>query len=135
MSNTTALRFVVADYYVDIRKSLTELIECLGPYLVFWSDTADTALRSLSTVKPHVAVLDLSMFRYEDYAARLTTLRKSLPQSIFIVHTGWTSDADKAFAEQCCFDYYIVKGSDPEVLVQLINLAAMKFHAVLPSMD
>ena len=116
------LRILLADDNADLLSSLTLLLESEGHMVQSVSD-GHAVISAARKFKPHVCILDISMPVQSGYAAA-AELRTSYgsPCPYLIAMSGqWVLATDKAIATSVGFDHFLVKPTDPDYLLGLLQ--------------
>lgn len=89
-------------------------------YRTSLAQNGELALQCAKTDPPDLVVLDVSMPELNGYQTcrELKKLRPDLP---VIIYTGKTDPADRFWASECGADEFIVKPTDPALVMQRIT--------------
>ena len=114
-------RILIVDDNVDAAETLAEMLRLMGHEVVVVHDGA-TALATVASAKPEVALLDLSMPIMDGYelARRLRT-HPELPKVSLVAVTGYGNERERDRARSAGFDHHLVKPLDADLLAQLID--------------
>jgi CheY-like chemotaxis protein len=116
----TRLRVLVVDDNVDLAESVALLLRMDGHEVMTAAD-GPAALEIVSIFNPQVVVLDIGLPGMDGYeVARQLRAQSSEPLPLLIALTGYDQHVYRQRGEAVGFDYYLVKPSDPELLLALI---------------
>ncbi len=121
-----AARILVADDNTDAAESLAVVLESAG-HTVRVSYDGASAVHSMGSFSPEVAILDIGMPRMDGYeAARRIRGLPQGPECVLVALSGWGQSDDKRRAREAGFDAHLTKPVDPEALLQVI--ARLRSH-------
>lgn len=118
---TASLRVLVVDDCVDTTTSISWLLQMWG-HDVRVAHDGPTALEIARTYQPEAVVLDVELkHRWEghDLARQLRTL-PGLEYVYLICMSGYVTERDRKSSEKAGFNYFFVKGADPNELEQIL---------------
>jgi len=122
-------RILLADDYEDSARSIARLLELAG-YHVFVALDGITAFNEALLVRPHIALIDLSLARLDGYAlARCFRAEPRLRDTILVCLTGRVLFADEERALIRAFDRVLTKPVSADALVDVLNTLTMTHDA------
>jgi DNA-binding NarL/FixJ family response regulator len=118
------VRVAIADDNEGVRTLLEVLIELDGRMeLVGTAGDGREALKLVATGHPDVILLDLSMPLLDGLQV-LETLRKDHPETRVVVYSGFSGAEVQAAAFEAGAADYLVKGVEPEVIIERLLAAS-----------
>lgn len=117
------LRVLVVDDEPDMVKTLLELLGSEG-YEARGQSSGEAALKTLHDFMPDVVVSDIAMPGVNGWELAREIRQRMGKHPTLIAMTGrFTQDSAKVLARICGFDHYVLKSTDPKVLLDLIGKA------------
>ena len=117
------LRVLVVDDEPDMVKTLLELLGSEG-YEARGQSSGEAALKALHDFMPDVVVSDIAMPGVNGWELAREIRQRMGKHPTLIAMTGrFTQDSAKVLARICGFDHYVLKSTDPKVLLDLIGKA------------
>ena len=114
------LRVLVVDDDPDTVKTLVELVRNEG-YEARGHASGEAALRALQEFMPDVVISDIAMPDVNGWELAREVRKRMGKETTLIALTGrFTQDSAKVLAQICGFNHYLLKSSDPKVLLELI---------------
>ncbi len=114
-------RIVVVDDDRSMRLLMSRLLEKLDQSVTV-ADNGDTALKSISEIRPHVVFLDLQMHGISGHnVARRLRSRVELNSTVLIALSGSADAASRKRAAESGFDQYLVKPTSMAELTQTLR--------------
>ncbi len=114
-------RVLVVEDNVDIAETIVRYLQLAG-HMVSAVGDGPAALEASRQHAPDVVILDIGLPGIDGYevARRLRTMGEC-SDSLLIAMTGYGQAADRAKTQSAGFDAHLVKPTDPEALVRLID--------------
>lgn len=114
------LRVLVVDDEPDTVKTLLALVRDEG-YEARGHASGEAALESLREFTPDVVISDIAMPGVNGWELAREVRQRMGKQPILIALTGrFTQTSAKVLATICGFNHYVIKSTDPKVLLELI---------------
>ena len=114
------LRVLVVDDDPDTVKTLLELVRNEG-YEARGHASGEAALRALKEFMPDVVISDIAMPDVNGWELAREVRKRMGKEPTLIALTGrFTQESAKVLAQVCGFNHYLLKSSDPKVLLELI---------------
>jgi two-component system CheB/CheR fusion protein len=118
-----SLRVLVVDDEPDMVKTLLELLHNDG-YAAQGHASGEAALKALHNFMPDVVVSDIAMPGVNGWELAREIRQRMGKHPTLIAMTGrFTQESAKVLARICGFDHYVLKSTDPQVLLELIGKA------------
>lgn len=117
------IRILIADDDPTICATLKDIFTEKG----FLAETVRNGYELLSAVKrkiPHIIILDL-MMPEKDGITVISSVKSICKDIKIVIYTGFKKYADSTYAKSV--DKFLLKGENPEKIVQAINELAKKF--------
>lgn len=115
-----ALRVLVVDDEQDMVNSLLAVLRNEG-YEARGHQSGQSALQALREFTPDVVVSDIAMPGVNGWELAREVRRRMGRQPTLIALTGrFTQTSAKVLAQICGFNHYVIKSSDPKLLLELI---------------
>jgi CheY-like chemotaxis protein len=115
------LRVLIADDCKDTVETMSMLMEMWG-YDAAKAYDGPTALKTASTYRPHVLLLDIAMPRMN--GCHLASLLRQVPylqDALLVAITGCTSAEQRELCKQTGFDYFFLKPVSPAIVERLLS--------------
>lgn len=115
-----ALRVLVVDDEQDMVNSLLAVLRNEG-YEARGHQSGQSALQALREFTPDVVVSDIAMPGVNGWELAREVRKRMGRQPTLIALTGrFTQTSAKVLAQICGFNHYVIKSSDPKLLLELI---------------
>jgi two-component system CheB/CheR fusion protein len=120
---SASLRVLVVDDEPDMVKTLLQLLRDDG-YEAQGHASGEAALKALHNFMPDVVISDIAMPGVNGWALAREIRQRMGKHPTLIAMTGrFTQDSAKVLARICGFNHYVLKSTDPKVLLELIGNA------------
>ena len=113
-------RIVVADDNVDSAEFLAALLRSEGHDVYTVNDGA-TAVETVLSRRPDLAILDIGMPRLNGYDAARKIRSGEAGRVLLIAVTGWGQEEDKRRSSEAGFDHHLTKPVDLSALTQILG--------------
>jgi len=115
-----ALRILVVEDNDDGRETLAMMLRLSG-HQVHEADSGPGGVASMSSVHPHVAIVDIGLPGFDGYeVARRTRASPDTRGVRLVALTGYGQDEDRRNARAAGFDWFLVKPADMGALSEIL---------------
>ncbi len=121
-SALTPARVLIVDDHADTVDALSDYLVDAG-YQVVSARDGESALESIKTFAPDIALLDIALPSMDGYElARRLREQPQLRALRYVALTAYCQAADRARAKAEGFDAYVVKPDDLDALVETLSM-------------